>query len=153
MGRIDRASLLVHADAAAVFAAMTTESALLRWLPPHGMRGRFDRFDLREGGGYRLVLTYDDASGKPGKTSPDADVSEMRIIRIIPGERIVYEVDFDTDDPAFRGTMQMEWRLHPDESGTVVEIEARNVPRGVHARDHAEGLTSSLVNLAGYLEP
>jgi len=152
MSRTDRASLLIHADRERVFAALTSRQALVQWLPPKGMRGRFERFDMREGGSYRLVLTYDDASGAPGKTSTDSDVSEVRIARLVPGERIVQEVDFETDDPAFQGTMRMEWTLRSGNEGTTVEFEARNVPDGIRAGDHAEGLTSTLSNLAAFLE-
>lgn len=153
MGRTDRASLLVHVDTAAAFAALTDRDALLAWLPPRGMHGRFERFDLRPGGSYRLVLTYDDPAGAPGKTSSDSDVSEVRITEVVPGERVVQEVDFESDDPAFQGTMRMEWHLRGTADGTEVEVVARDVPAGVRARDHAEGLTSSLANLAAYLEP
>jgi uncharacterized protein YndB with AHSA1/START domain len=140
-------------DRATAFAALSSPDALAAWLPPAGMSGRFERFDLREGGSYRLVLTYDDASDAPGKTSADEDVSEVRITRIVPGERIVQDIDFESDDPAFRGTMRMEWSLRSVDEGTIVEIVARNVPHGVRARDHAAGLTSSLANLAAHLEP
>jgi 8-oxo-dGTP diphosphatase len=153
MGRTDRASLVIHADQETVFAALTGREALLAWLPPQGMHGHFERFDLRDGGSYRLVLTYDDASGSPGKTDADSDVSEVRITRIVPGELVEQHVEFETDDPAVQGTMRMAWRLSPTEDGTVVEFEARDVPDGIRARDHAEGLTSSLANLAAYLEP
>ena len=152
MSRADRAALLIHADRARVFAALTSPQALVQWLPPKGMHGRFDRFDMREGGSYRLVLTYDDASGAPGKTSADADVSEVRIVHLVLGERVVQEVDFETDDPAFQGTMRMEWSLQSGSDGTTVEFEARNVPEGIRPSDHAEGLTSSLSNLAAFLE-
>ena len=152
MSRTDRASLLIHADRERVFAALTSPQALVQWLPPKGMRGRFERFDMREGGSYRLVLTYDDASGAPGKTSTDSDVSEVQIARLVPGERIVQEVDFETDDPAFQGTMRMECTLRSGNEGTTVEFEARNVPDGIRAGDHAEGLTSTLSNLAAFLE-
>jgi uncharacterized protein YndB with AHSA1/START domain len=138
---------------ATAFAALTNPDALATWLPPAGMSGRFERFDMREGGSYRLVLTYGDASDAPGKTSADEDVSEVRIARIVPGERIVQDIDFESDDPAFRGTMRMEWSVHSVDDGTLVEIVARNVPPGVRARDHAAGLTSSLANLSAYLEP
>lgn len=153
MGRTDRASLLVHADASTVFAAFTNPDALGAWLPPRGMRGRFERFDMREGGSYRLVLTYEEGSGGSGKTSADSDVSEVRIPLLVPRELIVWEVDFDSDDPAFLGTMRMEWRLRSGEEGTDVEVVARDVPDGIRARDHAAGLTSSLANLAASLEP
>ena len=152
MGRTDRASLLIHADRAEVFAAMTSRDALLAWLPPKGMHGRFERFDMRPGGSYRLLLTYADASDAPGKTSPDSDLSEVRISQIVPGERIVQEINFESDDPAFQGTMRMEWLLRRVDEGTDVEIVARNVPDGIRARDHAEGITSSLANLSAYLE-
>ena len=152
MGRTDRAALLIHADRRIVFGALTDERALLAWLPPAGMSGRFERFDMRTGGSYRLVLSYDDATGSPGKSTADSDVSEVRIVRIDTGHRIVQEVDFESDDPAFGGTMRMEWRLASEDGGTLVEIVARDEPDGVGARDHAEGITSSLVNLAGYVE-
>ncbi|GAA1631652.1 SRPBCC domain-containing protein [Leucobacter chromiireducens] len=153
MSRTDRASLLIHLDAAEVFAALTSSDALAAWLPPQGMRGHFERFDMREGGSFRLVLSYEDTSGAPGKTSDASDVAEVRIAELVPGERVVQEVDFESEDPAFHGTMRMEWTLRRTEDGTDVEVVARNVPAGVRARDHAAGLTSSLANLAAYLEP
>ncbi len=143
----------MHVSTAEAFAALTDRDALLAWLPPAGMRGRFDRFDMRTGGSYRLVLTYADASGSPGKTTADSDVSEVRVVEVVPGERVVQEVEFASDDPAFRGTMRMEWRLRPAEGGTEVEVVARDVPPGVRARDHAEGILSSLAQLAAHLEP
>jgi uncharacterized protein YndB with AHSA1/START domain len=152
MGRIDRASLLIHVDEATVFAALTSRDALLTWLPPAGMHGRFARFDMRHGGSYRLVLSYDDASAMSGKTSPDSDVSEVRISKLVPNKVIVQEVDFESDDPTITGTMQMVWMLRRVDEGTEVEITARNVPHGILARDHAEGILSSLTNLSRYLE-
>lgn len=135
-----------------MFAALTRDDALVQWLPPKGMRGSFERFDMRDGGSYRLVLTYDDPSGGTGKTTADSDVSEVRILRIVPGECVVQEVDFESEDPAFSGTMHMEWSLIGGTEGTTVEFEARDVPEGIRASDHAEGLTSSLSNLSAYLE-
>jgi len=152
-GRTDAASLLIHADPARVFDALIDRDALLTWLPPRGMHGRFERFDMREGGSYRLVLTYDDASRAPGKSSDDSDVADVRVSALVPGERVVNEIDFESDDEAFRGTMRMEWSVRRAYGGTIIEIVARGVPSGVRARDHAEGLTSSLTNLASFLEP
>lgn len=153
MGRTDRASLLVHVDRDTAFAALTDPDALAAWLPPAGMRGRFAHADIREGGSYRLVLMYEDAASAPGKTTAGEDVSDARIVRLVPGERVEHEIEFDSEDPAFRGTMRMVWSVRDDPDGAVVEIEARDVPRGVSARDHAAGLASSLANLAAHLEP
>lgn len=133
-----------------VHAALVDPDALLQWLPPNGMTGRFDRYDARPGGGYRLVLTHDDA-GAAGKSSADSDVVEARFVEIVPGVRLVQAVEFESDDPAFSGTMTMTWRLDPVESGTRVEVRAEDVPPGISAADHAAGLASSLRNLADYL--
>lgn len=151
MGRVDRASLLIHADPTRVWDALTRRDALEEWLPPTGMSGRFEHFDLREGGSYRLVLTYDDPSGSAGKTTADADVVTARIARLVTGGRVVQLADFASDDPAFAGTMAMDWAIRAADGGTEVTFEARDVPEGIGALDHAVGLTSSLVNLAAFL--
>lgn len=61
-------------------------------------------------------------------------------------------VDFVSDDPTMAGTMTMTWSVAPEEGGTLVELRADDVPSGISAEDHAEGMTSSLANLAAHLE-
>ncbi|OJX71249.1 MAG: ATPase [Micrococcales bacterium 73-13] len=151
MTRVDRASRLVRRAPAAVFAAMVDPQALLRWLPPEGMSGRFEHADIRPGGSYRLVLTYADASGR-GKASEDSDVADVRFVEIVPVERIVQTVDFPSEDAGYAGTMTMTWELRPAPDGTLVELRAEHVPPGISAADHAVGMASSLANLAGYVE-
>jgi uncharacterized protein YndB with AHSA1/START domain len=133
-----------------IHAALVDPDALLQWLPPGGMTGRFERYDARPGGGYRLVLTYDDA-GSAGKSTTDSDIVEARFVEIVPGARVVQAVEFESADPAYSGTMRMTWSLDPVETGTRVEIRAEDVPPGISAEDHAAGLASSLRNLADYL--
>lgn len=133
-----------------VHAALVDPDALLQWLPPSGMTGRFERYDARPGGGYRLVLTYEEAASA-GKSGADSDVVEARFVEIVPGVRVVQAVEFESDDPAYAGTMRMTWTLEPVEGGTRVEIRAEDVPPGISAEDHAAGLASSLRNLADYL--
>ncbi len=122
------------------------------WLPPEGMIDRFERFDARTGGSYRLVLTYTDASAGRGKTTPASDVIDGRFVELVPGVRIVQAVTFVSDDPTNAGTMTMTWELTRVEAGTRVEIRADNVPPGISAEDHAAGLASSLANLASRVE-
>ena len=135
-----------------MFAALVEPTALIAWLPPAGMSGRFEHVDLRPGGSYRLVLTYLDAAGAPGKSGTDTDVVDARIVDIVPGERVVQAVDFASDDPAFAGTMRMSWIVTADGTGARIEVVADDVPDGISAEDHAEGIASSLANLARYLE-
>ena len=79
-----------------------------------------------------MVLTYADASGAPGKSTAGSDIVEARFVDIVPGERVVQAVDFVSDDLAYAGT--------------------EDVPDGISAEDHAAGLSSSLANLAAYVE-
>ncbi len=152
MPRTDSASRLIAAPPERVYSAFVDREALVAWLPPDGMSGRFERFDPRPGGSYRLVLTYADASASPGKASTDSDVVEARFVDLVPGARVVQAVDFVSDDPAYAGTMTMTWEITAVDGGTRVDITADNVPDGVSPEDHAAGLTSSLANLADYLE-
>jgi uncharacterized protein YndB with AHSA1/START domain len=152
MPRTDAASRVVAAPPARVYAALVDEEALAAWLPPEGMTARFERFDPRPGGSYRLVLTYTDAAAGSGKSTPDSDIVEARYVDLVPGVRVVQAVDFASDDPDFAGTMTMTWEVSAVEDGTRVDITADDVPDGISAEDHAAGLTSSLENLARHLE-
>jgi uncharacterized protein YndB with AHSA1/START domain len=144
---------VIAASPERVYAALVDPDALTAWLPPEGMSGRFERFDPRPGGSYRMILTYADASVASGKTTADADIVEARLVDLVPGVRIVQAVDFVSDDPAYAGTMTMTWEVAGVEGGTRVEIRADNVPAGISAADHSAGLASSLANLDGYLQP
>ncbi|MEU2353486.1 SRPBCC family protein [Streptomyces misionensis] len=152
MPRTDRAARVIAAPPDRVWAALVDREALVAWLPPAGMTGRFERFDAWPGGSYRLVLTYSDASGAPGKATVDSDIVEARFVDIVPGAQVVQAVDFVSDDPAFAGTMTMTWEVTAVGAGARVDIVAEDVPDGISAEDHAAGLASSLTNLAAYLE-
>ena len=152
MSRTDTASRVIAAPTDRVYAALIDPDALAAWLPPAGMSGRFERFDARPGGSYRMVLTHADASTAPGKATADSDVVEARFVDIVPGVRVVHGVDFVSDDPRYAGTMTMTWEVTATEAGTRVDIRADDVPAGISADDHAAGLASSLANLAAHVE-
>lgn len=152
MPRTDFASRVIAAAPERVYAALVDPEALIIWLPPDGMSGRFERFDPRPGGSYRLVLTYADASASPGKATANTDVVEARFIDLVPGVRVVQAVDFVSDDPSVGNTMTMTWEVTSVDHGTRVDITADDVPDGISPEDHAAGLNSSLMNLADYLE-
>jgi uncharacterized protein YndB with AHSA1/START domain len=152
MPRTDKASRVIAAPPERVYAAFVDAEALTAWLAPDGMAARFERFDLRPGGSYRLVLTYADASRAPGKAAADTDIVEARFVDIVPDARVVQAVNFVSDDPAYAGAMTMTWEVTAVDAGTRVDITADNVPDGISADDHAAGLAASLTNLATYLE-
>jgi uncharacterized protein YndB with AHSA1/START domain len=152
MPRTDAASRLIDASTERIYSALIDPDALTAWLPPEGMTARFEHFDASPGGSYRLVLTYADASSSPGKSSDDTDVVEVRFVELTPGVRVVQEVDFESEDPSFSGTMTMTWAISRADGGSLVTITAEDVPEGISPEDHAAGLSSSLQNLATYTE-
>ncbi|MEP9359338.1 SRPBCC family protein [Sphingomonas sp. KR3-1] len=149
VSRTDRASRLIKAPASRVYRAFIDPEALIRWLPPEGMTGEMLAFDARPGGGYRMALHY--ADDTPGKTGEHSDVVETRFVALNPGRGIVQTAVFESEDPAFAGTMRMSWSLEPAEGGTRVAITCEDVPQGIRKQDHLAGLKSSLANLAAFV--
>jgi uncharacterized protein YndB with AHSA1/START domain len=135
-----------------VFESLVDREALETWLPPGDMTGRFETFDPRPGGGYRLVLTYASTETSRAKSTDDSDIIDVRYLDIVPNDRVVQAVDFVSDVPGFAGTMTMTWSVTDEIDGTRVEIVADDVPEGISAEDHAAGLASSLDNLARFVE-
>lgn len=151
--RTDQASRIIRASAADIYRAFVDPKALAVWLPPTGMTAKILTFDARPGGRYRMVLTYDAPGDSPhGKTSDGTDVVEARFLELVENERVVQAVDFQSDDPAFAGTMTMTWRLSLAADGTEVVIVCENVPKGISKDDHDAGLASTLANLAAFTE-
>jgi uncharacterized protein YndB with AHSA1/START domain len=135
-----------------VYAAFADPGTLMKWLPPGGMTGRVLDYDFREGGRYRIELSYgDDAPDGGGKTTARTDVTAGRFLSLEPGKRIVQSVEFESGDASFAGEMIMTWAFDRSPAGTVVTVTAENVPTGISKDDHDAGLRSSLENLARHL--
>lgn len=152
MSRADRASRVIGASPAAIYGALLDQESLEAWLPPDGMRGRVERWDPRPGGGFRMVLAYLDPADSPGKTSDATDVVDVEFADLVPPERVVQRVVFETDDSSYAGTMTMTWTLAATGEGTEVTVTATDVPSGIDQAVHEAGIASSLANLASYVE-
>jgi uncharacterized protein YndB with AHSA1/START domain len=150
--RVDSASRRISAPPRAIYRAFAKAGSMERWLPPSNMTGKMLHFDFRDGGSYRMRLTFRDPEKGIGKTSEDSDEVEVRFIRLEEGKRIEQEVTFESDDPAFAGLMRMVWSFQPENGATVVTVRAENVPYGISSEDHEIGLNSSLENLAAFVE-
>jgi len=144
--RADSASRLIAASPDRIFRAFIDPDLLVSWLPPEGMTARLENFDPVVGGGFRMVLTYEQPDGR-GKFTADSDVAETYFVALEPPNRVVWAVEFPSDDPAFAGTMTMAWSFAAGQVGTLVTVRATDVPPGIDPRDHAIGLASSLAQL------
>jgi uncharacterized protein YndB with AHSA1/START domain len=142
---------MIPAPISDVYAALVDPEALSAWVPPGDMTGTIERFEPHPGGSYRMVLRYPEHSPSPGKTTSDTDVIEAHFTELVPNERVVYSVNFESDDPDYGEAMTMKWEVTDTDGGTLVKITADNVPDAVSARDHAAGMKSSLEKLADYV--
>ena len=76
----------------------------------------------------------------------------VRFVELIPDERIVESVEFESDDPSFAGKMILTTSLREVVDGTRVTFTAENVPAGIGQAEHQRGMESTLKKLAILLE-
>jgi uncharacterized protein YndB with AHSA1/START domain len=151
--RSDSASRVIRASPRAIYEAFLDPEAVASWRPPEGMTCQIYAFDPREGGTFRMSFAYMDTDHtERGKTSEHADVFQGRFLELVPNERIVELVEFESDDPAFAGAMTIITTLAAVAAGTEVTILCENVPSGIRPGDHQIGMTSTLKNLASFTE-
>ncbi len=108
-------------------------------------------FDAREGGKFRISLTYDEPTGA-GKTTAHTDTYRGRFVKLVPNQQVV-EVDaFETEDPALRGEMTVTITLTDADGGTEVLAVHEGLPPGLSAADNEVGWRSSLAKLGALVE-
>ena len=146
------ASRTIIATPRAVFRALIDPESMTCWRAPAGMTLRVLAFDPRPGGRYRMELHYDPARAALGKTTPSSDIVTGTFIELVAEDRIVEDVDFESADPAFAGTMRLTTSMTPVADGTKVTIVADNVPSGISETDNREGMNATLKQLANFLE-
>ncbi len=108
-------------------------------------------FDAREGGLFRISLTYDDPSGT-GKTTAHTDTYHGRFVRLVPNEKVVEVMEFETADPTMRGEMMATLTLTDPGVGTDVLAVHDNVPPGIAPADNEAGWREALDKLAALVE-
>lgn len=147
-----RISRHLNAPRARVYRALLDPRAIEAWKVPDGMTCRVYDFDAREGGAFRISLTYDSPAAA-GKTTAHTDTYHGRFARLVPDEQII-EIDvFETDDPAFRGAMTVTITLtDADDGGTHLLAVHDGLPRGVSAADNETGWRMALAKLAAWVE-
>ena len=150
--RVDRAFRLIRASPSAIYQAFASADALASWLPPKGMTGKVLAFDFREGGSYRMRLSYNDKEHAAGKTSEHSDEVVVRLLKIDANRRIEQAVTFVAQSPEFAGEMRIVWSFDEADEGSNVVVSCENVPIGIRPEDHQAGLTSTLENLATFTE-
>ena len=147
-----RLSRHIRAPRGRVYEALIDAGAIQRWMVPDSMTSHVHSFDAREGGTFRVSLTYD-APTDTGKTSAQTDTYHGRFVRLLPGEEVVQVVEFETADPALQGEMTVTFTLaEAADGGTDVVGVHENLPPGVPPEDNELGWSMSLSKLARLVE-
>jgi uncharacterized protein YndB with AHSA1/START domain len=142
---------LVRAPRAAVYRALIDADAVAKWRVPKGMTSRVHAFDAREGGAFRVSLTYD-APTAAGKTTAHTDTYHGTFVTLVENEQVVEAIEFETDDPGMRGTMTITITLRDANGGTELDAVHDGVPPGVPPADNETGWRMSLDKLAALVE-
>ena len=100
---------------------------------------------------FRISLAYDARTGR-GKTNAHTDTYHGRFVQLVPNEKVVEVVEFETADPALRGEMTITFALVDADEGTDVRAVHEDLPPGVPPADNEAGWQSSLAKLAALVE-
>jgi uncharacterized protein YndB with AHSA1/START domain len=86
------------------------------------MTSHVHEFDAREGGSFRISLTYD-AAERTGKTSTRTEY-RGRFVKFVPNEQLVQMDEFESTEPDLRGEMTITITLVDADGGTRLLVEA-----------------------------
>ena len=146
-----RVSRHVSAPRPAIYRALLDAAAIAKWRVPAGMSSRVHEFEAREGGTFRISLSYD-APAEAGKSARHTDTYHGRFVKLVPDEQVVEVLEFETADPGLRGQMTMTTTLTDAADGTDVLVVHEGIPDKVSAADNEMGTRMALANLARLVE-
>ena len=141
----------VNAPRSAVYRALLDARAVATWMVPAGMTSHVHAFEPREGGNFRISLTYDAPTGT-GKTTAQTDTYHGHFVKLVPDEQVIEVVEFETADPAMRGEMTINIALGDADGATDVVAVHEGLPPGLSLADNELGWRSSLAKLAALVE-
>ena len=141
----------LRAPRAKVYAALLDPQAVAAWRVPTGMTSVVHAFEPREGGTFRVSLTYE-APGAVGKTRAQTDTYHGHFAKLVPDTRVVEVIEFETANPALQGAMTLTTTL-ADAPGGGTDLTAvhEDLPSGVSEADNALGWKLSLDKLEAWL--
>jgi uncharacterized protein YndB with AHSA1/START domain len=139
------------APPARVYRALTDAGEVAAWMVPDDMTSQVHAFEPRVGGAFRLSLTYE-APEAAGKTTAHTDTYHGHFVELVPDERVVQVMEFESTDPSMRGEMTVTFLLRRAGDGTDLEAVHENVPPGISPADNELGWSMSLDKLAALME-
>jgi uncharacterized protein YndB with AHSA1/START domain len=119
----------IAAPRAEVYRALVSAESVREWMVPDGMTSEVHEFEPRVGG--RVHGRY---------------------LELVPGERVVHTVEFETDNPALAGEMIVTLTLADRDGVTEMAALHEGIPPGLTPADNELGWRLSLGKLARLAE-
>jgi uncharacterized protein YndB with AHSA1/START domain len=141
----------VSAPRSVVYRTLLDPDAVTRWRVPDGMTSLVHEFDAREGGAFRVSLTYD-APDRSGKSAAHTDTYHGRFARLVPDREVVEVLEFEAADPALAGEMTITTTLTDAGGGTDIVVLHEGIPAIVPPADNETGTRMALAKLAELAE-
>jgi uncharacterized protein YndB with AHSA1/START domain len=142
----------IRAPRSAVYRLLVDPSAIEKWRVPDDMTAQVHSFEAREGGSFRISLTYVE-SRNTGKTTEHTDTYHGRFVRLVPDEQVVEVEEFETTDPNMQGEMTSTITLtDAADGGTDLVAVHDGLPSGVALADNETGWRMALAKLAALAE-
>ena len=148
---LTKVSRVIKAPRWAIYALLLDAEALSQWRVPTGMSSQVHEFDAREGGSFRISLTYASAD-QAGKSGGHTDTYHGTFVKLVPNEQVVEAFEFETEDPQLRGEMTLTTTLTDAAGGTEVLVMHEGIPNGLSVTDNEIGTRMALANLARLAE-
>lgn len=108
-------------------------------------------FDAREGGLFRVSLTYT-VTTTTGKTTANTDTYHGGFVKLAPDELIVEVIEFETTEPSLQGELTITTSFVDAGQGTDLVVEFEGLPTGVSEADNEMGTRMALAKLAALSE-
>jgi uncharacterized protein YndB with AHSA1/START domain len=146
-----RMSMVIRAPRERVYQALLDPDAIQQWRVPTGMSAVVHAFEPRVGGAVRVSLQYN-VPTTAGKTTPQMDTYHGRFVELVPNERVVEKLEFETEDPELLGEMTMTIALSDADGGTRIDALHEGLPRGLSSEENAQGWSQAFEKLAALVE-
>ena len=134
-----------------VYRTFLQPRAVSTWMVPAGMSNRVHDFDSREGGYFRISLINTDG-GETGEPPDRMPPFHGQFTELIPNERIVAKLEFETSNPEMRGQMTITIALSDSNGGTELVVTQEGLPPAFPPAENIAGWEESLAQLAELIE-
>jgi uncharacterized protein YndB with AHSA1/START domain len=148
---VTRLSRFIAATRTDVYKALLDPDAVKQWMVPNDMTSEIHQFESREGGSFRISLSYKDET-ETGKTSGQTDTFHGRFLELVPNSEVVQVIEFETDEPSLQGEMTVRYLLADAPDGTVITGLHEDLPPGLSPEQNELGWRMSMDKLADLLE-